>query len=289
MILATRGSALAMAQAAIVKKKLEDAGEQVTILPVKTKGDRDRQRPLTEIGGDGLFIRELERVLLSGEADLAVHSAKDLPYQLAEGLRIAGVPDAADPRDCLLTRGCAADSGTDHGPVPVCIGTGSPRRIVQYRSLDPGAEFAEIRGNINTRIGKLQEGAYGGIILAKAGLERLMPDLTGLSVRVFSPEEMIPAPCQGILAAECRNGDRRTAELLERITDPEALRRFEAERYLFGRMKADCSVPLGVYAEFQGETVTIRALFGARRFEKKGPSAEYRRLCSEICLEGGMA
>ena len=104
MILATRGSALAMAQAAIVKKKLEDAGEHVTILPVKTKGDRDRRRPLTEIGGDGLFIRELEKVLLSGEADLAVHSAKDLPYQLADGLSIAGVPEAADPRDCLFRR-----------------------------------------------------------------------------------------------------------------------------------------------------------------------------------------
>ena len=289
MILATRGSALAMAQAAIVKKKLEDAGEQVTILPVKTKGDRDRQHPLTEIGGDGLFIRELERVLLSGEADLAVHSAKDLPYQLAEGLSIAGVPEAADPRDCLLARSCTADPGADHGPDPLCIGTGSPRRIVQYRSLDPAAEFAGIRGNINTRIGKLKEGAYGGIILAKAGLDRLMPDLTGLKVRIFSPEEMIPAPCQGILAAECRSSDRRTVELLERITDPEALRRFEAERYLFGRMKADCSVPLGVYAEFQGDTVTIRALFGARRFVKKGPGAEYRRLCDEICGEGGIA
>lgn len=288
MILATRGSALAMAQAAIVKKKLEDAGEQVTILPVKTKGDRDRQRPLTEIGGDGLFIRELEKVLLSGEADLAVHSAKDLPYQLAEGLRIAGVPEAADPRDCLLTRSCTADPGADHGPGPLCIGTGSPRRMTQYRSLDPAAEFAGIRGNINTRIGKLKEGAYGGIILAKAGLDRLMPDLTGLTVKIFSPEDMIPAPCQGILAAECRSGDRRTAELLERITDPEVLRRFEAERYLFGRMKADCSVPLGVYAEFQGDAVTIRVLFGARRFVKRGPAAEYRKLCDEICREGGM-
>ena len=160
--------------------------------------------------------------------------------------------------------------------------------MTQYRSLDPAAEFAGIRGNINTRIGKLKEGAYGGIILAKAGLDRLMPDLTGLTVKIFSPEEMIPAPCQGILAAECRSGDRKTAELLEQITDPEALRRFEAERYLFGRMKADCSVALGVYAEFQGEEVTIRALFGARRFVKKGPAAEYRRLCDEICREGGM-
>ena len=173
MILATRGSALAMAQAAIVKKKLEDVGEQVTILPVKTKGDRDRQRPLTEIGGDGLFIRELEKVLLSGEADLAVHSAKDLPYQLADGLRIAGVPEAADPRDCLLTRSCTADPGADYGPDPLCIGTGSPRRRLEYARRYPDAMYLEIRGNVLTRVEKLRRGEYDGIILAKAGLDRL--------------------------------------------------------------------------------------------------------------------
>ena len=294
MILATRGSALAMAQAALVKEKLEKAGEAVTFLPVTTKGDRNRHLPLTEIGGDGLFVRELEAVLLSGEADLAVHSAKDLPFRPAEGLMIAGIPEAGDPRDCLLQN---ADAGAgpgrqdpeeeNGGTGRFVVGTGSPRRRIQFQDLAPTAEFAELRGNVNTRIVRLREGAYDGIILAKAGLDRLKPDLGGLTVEAFPPEAMIPAPCQGILAAECRCGDRRTAEILERITDPEALRRFRAERYLFEHMKADCSVPVGVYADFQGDRVTIRALLGKRRSIKEGAASEYRRLCEEILREVG--
>ncbi len=278
MILATRGSALAMAQAELVRQKLEAAGEAVTILPVTTKGDRDRTRALTEIGGDGLFIRELEKVLLSGEADLAVHSGKDLPYRLAEGLVTGGVPVMGDPRDCLLCR-------QGEGKI---IGTGSPRRQAEYRRIDPAAEFAGIRGNINTRIDRLREGRYDGIILAKAGLDRLKPDLTGLTVQVFSAEQMIPAPCQGILAAECRAGDQRTLELLKRITDPAAERRFAAERYLFQKLEADCAVPVGVFAEFSGTDgaeVRIRALFRGSRAEKCGPASAYRELCDEICGE----
>ena len=278
MILATRGSALAVAQAELVRQKLEAAGASVTILPVTTKGDRDRNRPLTEIGGDGLFIRELEKVLLSGEADLAVHSGKDLPFRLAEGLVIGGVPEMGDPRDCLLRR-------PDAGRI---IGTGSPRRQAEYRRLDPEAEFAGIRGNINTRIERLKEGKYDGIILAKAGLDRLKPDISGLTATVFSAEEMIPAPCQGILAVECRAEDRRIRELLQAVTDPQAERRFTAERCLFQRLQADCAVPVGVYAEFygtDGEEMRIRVLFRGARMEKCGPASGYRALCDEICEE----
>lgn len=278
MILATRGSALAMAQAELVRRKLEASGERVTILPVTTRGDRDRARALSEIGGDGLFIRELEKKLLSGEADLAVHSGKDLPFRLAEGLVIGGTPEAGDPRDCLLK----LPGGENR------IGTGSPRRILEYRKLDPEAEFAEIRGNINTRIDRLREGRYGGIILAKAGLERLGPDLGGLSVRVFSTEEMIPSPCQGILAAECRADDRKTRELLKKISDPAAERRFAVERLLFQKMQADCATPVGIYAEFsgsEGEELHIRALLGGKYAEKYGPASGYEQLCDEICRE----
>lgn len=278
MILATRGSALAMAQAELVRRKLEASGEQVTILPVTTRGDRDRNRALSEIGGDGLFIRELERTLLSGEADLAVHSGKDLPFRLAEGLVIGGTPEAGDPRDCILK----LPGGKNR------IGTGSPRRILEYRKLDPEAEFAEIRGNINTRIDRLREGRYGGIILAKAGLERLRPDLEGLSMRVFSTEEMIPSPCQGILAAECRADDRKTRELLKKISDPAAERRFAVERLLFQKMQADCATPVGIYAEFtgpDGEELRIRALFGGKYADKRGPASGYAQMCDEICRE----
>ena len=278
MILATRGSALAMAQAELVRRKLEAFGEQVTILPVTTRGDRDRNRALSEIGGDGLFIRELEKKLLSGEADLAVHCGKDLPFRLAEGLVIGGTPEMGDPRDCLLK----LPDGENR------IGTGSPRRILEYGKLEPEAEFAEIRGNINTRIGRLREGRYGGIILAKAGLDRLRPDLEGLSVRIFSTEEMIPSPCQGILAAECRADDRKTQELLKKISDPSAERRFTVERCLFQKMQADCATPVGIYAEFagpDGEELHIRALLGGKYADKRGPASDYERLCEEICRE----
>ena len=279
MVLATRGSMLALRQAEIVKKKLEAEGERVTILPVTTKGDRDRSRPLQEIGGDGLFMRELERVLLSGEADLAVHSAKDLPFTLAEGLVIGGVPEAADPRDCLVC------SETEEKEELARIGTGSPRRIEECGKIFPDALCAGIRGNINTRIERLREGAFDGIILAKAGLDRLAPDLSGLSVRVFSPGEMVPAPCQGILAAECREGDEKTREILARITDREALSRFLAERYVFEKLEADCSTPLGVYAEMTGEEMIYRVLFGKKRLEKRGNAADYRMLGDEIVRE----
>ena len=278
MILATRGSALAMAQAELVRRKLEAFGESVTILPVTTRGDRDRNRALSEIGGDGLFIRELEKKLLSGEADLAVHSGKDLPFRLAEGLVIGAVPVMGDPRDCLLE---LPDGGNR-------IGTGSPRRITEYRKLDPEAVFAEIRGNINTRIDRLREGRYGGIILAKAGLDRLRPDLEGLSVRIFSTEEMIPSPCQGILAAECRADDRKTQELLKKISDPSAERRFTVERCLFRKMQADCATPVGIYAEFggtDGAELRIRALLGGKYADKRGPASGYEQLCDEICRE----
>ena len=263
-------------------------------------------------------------MLLAGEADLAVHSGKDLPYCLAEGLTIGGVPMMADARDCLVSlpengglHSRDPESGGLHNAGPV--GTGSPRRRTEYLRLCPDAEFAGIRGNINTRIRRLREGAYGSIILAKAGLDRLEPDLSGLTVRVFSAEEMIPAPCQGILAAECRADDKKTAEVLRRITDPAAARRFEVERYLFGSMKADCAMAVGIHAEFgrfpgdelpesgepgtgtecrknkgtgtgtdrmeDVEMVRILALFGGKRTVKCGPAAEYRRLCGEICAE----
>lgn len=279
MVLATRGSMLALRQAEIVKMKLEAEGERVTILPVTTKGDRDRIRPLREIGGDGLFMRELERVLLSGEADLAVHSAKDLPFTLAEGLVIGGVPEAADPWDCLV---CPKTAEKEE---PARIGTGSPRRIEECGKIFPDALCAGIRGNINTRIERLREGAFDGIILAKAGLDRLAPDLSGLSVRVFSPGEMVPAPCQGILAAECREGDEKTREILARITDREALSRFLAERYVFEKLEADCSTPLGVYAEMTGEEIIYRVLFGKKRLEKRGNAADYWMLGDEIVRE----
>ena len=168
LILATRGSRLALIQAELVRSALlaEGAGTEIRI--VSTKGDRDRISSIAEIGGRGLFVTELERILLEGDADIAVHSGKDLPYRLQKGLVIAGVPEAAAPNDCLITN---RETKTIRR-----IGTGSPRRVLECRKFYPDAEYGSIRGNVDTRLEKLRRGEYDGILLAKAGLDRLSAD-----------------------------------------------------------------------------------------------------------------
>ena len=277
---AGRGSRLAMAQNKLVKALLEKKGYKVRIMTVSTRGDRDRKSAVTELGGNGPFVRDVEKVLLTKEADIAVHCAKDLPYELAPGLCIAGIPDAADPRDCLIMRRGAAGSsgavgdrdrkasdGTAVGdrdrkasdgtaaiqpPRPLVIGTGSPRRIRQLQKLYAGEkaelEFREIRGNITTRLDKLRRGEYHGIVLAKAGLDRIGADLRDLDVRVFEPEEMIPAVGQGLLACECREEDMEIRALLESLTPPQNALRYQVERELFCRYRCDCRSAVGIYA-----------------------------------------
>ena len=277
---AGRGSRLAMAQNELVRALLEKKGYKVRIMTVSTRGDRDRKSAVTELGGNGPFVRDVEKVLLTKEADIAVHCAKDLPYELAPGLCIAGIPDAADPRDCLIMRRGAAGSsgavgdrdrkasdGTAVGdrdrkasdgtaaiqpPRPLVIGTGSPRRIRQLQKLYAGEkaelEFREIRGNITTRLDKLRRGEYHGIVLAKAGLDRIGADLRDLDVRVFEPEEMIPAVGQGLLACECREEDMEIRALLESLTPPQNALRYQVERELFCRYRCDCRSAVGIYA-----------------------------------------
>lgn len=284
--LATRGSRLALAQAGLVKSALEALGQTVELVEVTTRGDRDRTNPLIAIGGQGLFVREVERCLLDGTADLAVHSGKDLPYELAKGLAIAGVPKAASPGDVLVAR----------KGVPIrTIGTGSPRRILECKRFYPNACYENIRGNVDTRLRKLRDGEYDGIVLAKAGLERLK-DEDGISafekatqefdVREFSPNEFLPAPCQGILAVECRSGDEELIHLLREISDPVSRARFDAERTLFCLLQADCSVPLGVHADVEpakGDAsyrYRLSALLGDRKTSRAGYDLD--RICAEI-------
>ena len=264
---AGRGSRLAMAQNELVKALLEKKGYKVRIMTVSTRGDRARKSAVTELGGNGPFVRDVEKGLLTKEADIAVHCAKDLPYELAPGLCIAGIPDAADPRDCLIMRRGAAGSSGAVGdrdrkasdgtaaiqpPRPLVIGTGSPRRIRQLQKLYAGEkaelEFREIRGNITTRLDKLRRGEYHGIVLAKAGLDRIGADLRDLDVRVFEPEEMIPAVGQGLLACECREGDMEIRALLESLTPPQNALRYQVERELFCRYRCDCRSAVGIYA-----------------------------------------
>lgn len=277
LTLATRESALSLAQAMQIKALLGAKGVFVKIIKCSTKGDRDKVNPLRSIGGNGLFVREIERQVLSGNADFAVHCVKDLPYETAEGLVIAGTPEAADSRDCLLApKGKMPESLAGLYRLGK-IATGSARRIYEIRALCPDAEFAEIRGNITTRIEKLRRGEYGAIVLAKAGLDRLAPDLSDLDVRVLGTDEMIPACGQGILALQCRENDSQTKQVLEKISDERTNLRFRAERCLFRQLKADCRMAVGVYSEVdaKGEYLTLHGMFEGRKYSARGPVGAY--------------
>ena len=278
IVLATRGSKLALAQAEQVKALIEAKGFECELLIVKTKGDKDQNRPIHEIGGDGLFVREIEKALLDKSADIAVHSAKDLPYELAEGLLIAGVPKAASPADCLIRLKTAASKDE-----PMIIGTGSPRRICEYLAIDENVEFKSLRGNIDTRLGKLESGEYDSIILARAALDRLSIDLSPYDVQEFTSEEMIPAACQGIIAIECRSDDEEIVRILEGVSDLETKRRFDLERSVFCKLKADCKSALGVHAKIEGDSVTLMALKDERKVCVDG-SFEDRQELAEMAL-----
>ena len=248
--IAGRGSRLAMVQNERIADLLKKEGYAVRIMTVKTMGDRDRKSSVTALGGNGPFVRDVEKALLSGEADIAVHCVKDLPYEMAPGLCIAGMPDAADPRDCLLLRK-GAENGKADGAALV-IGTGSPRRIRQLLKLaareGKSIECKDIRGNITTRLDKLRQGDYDGIVLAKAGLDRIQADLGEFTVRVLEPEEMIPAVGQGMLACECRESDEEMRALLAKITPAENELRYRIEREIFCRYRCDCRSAVGIHA-----------------------------------------
>lgn len=278
-IIATRGSALALAQAEIVRKLLKEKNIDTELRIVSTKGDKDNVHPLTEIGGNGLFIKEVEREILIGNADIAVHSGKDLPGILAEGTIIAGIPKAADARDCLITR-----KGTAL-PKEARIGTGSPRRIVQMKKQLPEAVLVPIRGNIDTRLQKLREGNYDGILLAKAGIDRLQMDLSDFDIKIFSKEEFLPAACQGILAVQCRKEDAARRKILEELSDADTSFRFAAERYLLKLLEADCTEAVGTHAEIQNGQITIHALYGEKRAVRSGDCADYKNICKRIADE----
>ena len=287
LCIAGRGSRLAMAQNELVKELLEKEGYKVRILTVSTQGERDRKSSVKALGGNGPFVRDVEKALLSGEADIAVHCVKDLPFEMAPGLCIAGMPDAADPRDCLILReacreltgegnmtpqnmaGSAPEESVSSAPAEagknLVIGTGSPRRMNQLRALGDKQglkiQFKDIRGNITTRLEKLRRGEYDGIVLAKAGLDRIGADLRGFDVRVLEPKEMIPAVGQGMLACECRESDAEMRSLLDRITPPENYLRYEIERGIFCRFRCDCRSAVGIHARVDGSGAKLLIMF----------------------------
>jgi hydroxymethylbilane synthase len=241
--LGTRGSALALAQARLVAELLDS---EVELVPIKTSGDRGP-------GGDkARFVKEIEQALLQGSIDLAVHSAKDVPSELPEGLSIVGVPERADARDALC--GTASLDSLAEGSV---VGTGSLRRRSQLLALRPDLEVRSVRGNVDTRLQKLGRGEADALVLALAGLERL-----GRSDEGAPLAELIPAPGQGCLALEARSDDARAAELAAGATDRAALTCLTAERALVHALDASCHTPLGAHAALEGEELFLEAFVG---------------------------
>jgi hydroxymethylbilane synthase len=262
-------------QANIVKTLLEKQGKTCELVPVSTKGDREQDRPLHQIGGNGLFVRKIEEALLEDRADIAVHSGKDLPAKLMEGLLIAGIPQAGDGRDCILWRKGLPfrESGK--------IGTGSPRRILECKKLFPNAEFADIRGNIDTRLGKLAAGEYDAIVLAKVGLDRLQPDLSAFDRRVFTIEEVLPAACQGILAVESRADQAEMREVLAEMTDPISWRRFCLEHGFMEYLMADCSEATAAHSTISGNEVSLQVMYRGTKVHLQGNWDNWEELCRQ--------
>ncbi len=255
--LATRGSQLALAQSGWVARRVEQKlGVAVELMTVRTSGDRLADVSLAKIGGKGLFVKEIEEALLEGRADLAVHSAKDLPARIAAGLVLAAFPERGDSRDALVTREAGAHLlGLPQG---ARVGTGSARRHAQLCALRPDLEVVALRGNVTTRLERLTEQRFDAVILACAGLDRL-----GLGARIHervSADLMLPAVGQGVLAIEARSGEA-LADDLAALTDAPSARAIAAERAFLARLEGDCNVPLAAYAEPQPDgTLRLRGM-----------------------------
>jgi hydroxymethylbilane synthase len=243
--LATRGSQLALAQSGWVARRVEEKlGVAVELVTVRTSGDRLADVSLAKIGGKGLFVKEIEEALLDGRADLAVHSAKDLPARIAEGLVLAAFPARADPRDALVAR----EPGMRLLALPIGarVGTGSARRRAQLLVLRPDFEVVALRGNVTTRLERLAERRFDAVLLACAGLDRL--DLGARIHERVSASLMLPAAGQGVLAIEARGGEALATDLAA-ISDPQCALAIAAERAFLARLEGDCNVPLAAFAE----------------------------------------
>jgi len=248
--IATRGSRLALWQAERVAGLL---GADVELVIVSTTGDQRADVPIWTIGGTGVFVKEVQQAVLDGRADLAVHSAKDLPSETAAGLRLAAVPERADPRDALV------GARLDDIPAGGRVGTGSVRRQAQLAALRPDLRFASLRGNIETRVAKAAE--FDAVVVALAALERL--GLADRAAEVLDPSVMLPQVAQGALAVECRADDAGAVERLRAIDEPAARRAVEAERAFLRRLGGGCDLPCGALARAEasdGGAVAIEVL-----------------------------
>ncbi len=257
----TRRSMLATTQSEMVATRIREVlGRPTELVEIATEGDASALigTPLTESGGIGVFVAALREALLDGRVDVAVHSLKDLPTYPAEGLRLVAVPGREDPRDALVARDGLTLAELPAGSI---VGTGSPRRASQLHALGLGLDVRGLRGNVGTRLGKVRDGEYDAVVLARAGLSRLgwLKEIT----EILDPLQMLPAPGQGALAVECREGDP-LADQLAVLDDPFARAAVTAERALLNELEGGCSAPIGALAEVvegeDGEELWMRAV-----------------------------
>lgn len=288
--LGTRGSALALAQARAVAAGLAAQGVTVEIVPIRTEGDRLAEARLGAVGGKGLFVREIEEALAAGRVDVAVHSLKDLPAELPEGLVLAGFPRREDPRDVLVTR---QGGGLDDLPRGAVVGTSSPRRRALLLAQRPDLAVEPLRGNVDTRLQRLAEGRCDAVVLAAAGLARL--GLHPAHAVPLDPQVFVPAVGQGIVAVQARAGDDRTRALARALEEPATRVCALAERAYLARLGASCQSPTAAHAVL-GERLRLTALVIAEdggkvlRAEAVGTPAEAeqlgRRVAERLLADG---
>jgi hydroxymethylbilane synthase len=264
--LGTRGSQLARWQAEWVAERVRGVGQPIELVEIATHGDIDRARSVEEIGTRGVFTKAIQRALLSGEIDLAVHSLKDLPTEPVAGLMLAAVPPREYPADVVVTSIAAS---LDELPPAARIGTGSLRRQAQLRHRRPDLQIKDIRGNVDTRLKKLDDGQFDAIVLAEAGLRRL--GLTGRIRQVLPFDIMLPAVGQGALAIECRSNDVATQAKVAALDDLATHSAVLAERALLARLRGGCMAPIGACARLEGGQLRLSAVVlnadGTRRLE----------------------
>jgi len=250
IVIGSRGSQLALWQARHVAARLEELGERTRIEIIKTTGDKITDVPLAQVGGKGLFTKEIEEALLAGAIDLAVHSLKDVPAELPAGLTLAAFPEREDPRDALVGRTLAKLRPGEK------VGTSSLRRAAQLHALQRGLTIETLRGNVDTRLRKLDEGQHDAIVLAAAGLRRL--GWENRITELLDPSVMCPAPGQGALAIETRDGAAQ--QVARKLDHAETRAAVTAERALLAILEGGCQVPIGAYAHLEGSSIHLRAI-----------------------------
>jgi len=263
--IATRGSRLALRQSEIVKQMLLQRfpGIVVDFLEVTTHGDIDQSTPLSSFGNTGVFVKGLEEKLLSGEADLAVHSLKDVPSEMFPELTLASFPEREDARDVLVTRDEINWRDLKPGSV---VGTSSPARMEQMKQLRPDLVFKDIRGNVDTRIGKVVGGEYDATILAAAGLKRLGHSIAGKSY--FTLDEMVPSPGQGVLVVQVHKKQGEVLEMIRQTNDKKLEQQVKAERGFMAQMGGGCRFPVAAHTEIAGNKIIFRGIAFQPGFEK---------------------